>query len=148
MKPYERLQRHWCDTGARIITTEQSEEIVRNLEQKYSITLPDDFREYLGLCCPKDDHCYDEEISWWPMDRIKNIVEEYKHEVTERTIAQHAEKYIFFADYAIWCWAWAIACGKDENWGRVVVISGRDRFVADSFSEFVDRYIDDPRQLL
>ena len=36
----------------------------------------------------------------------------------------------------------AIACGEDENWGRVVVISGHDRFVADGFSEFVDRYTD------
>jgi hypothetical protein len=54
----------------------------------------------------------------------------------------------FFADYLIWCWAWAIVCGDDENRGRVVVISGHDRFVADSFAQFVDLHISDPYRLL
>jgi hypothetical protein len=82
------------------------------------------------------------------LDRIKNIVDEYPHKVTYETIARDASKYLFFADYCIWCWAWAIACGDDENSGRVVVISGRDRFVADSFAQFADLYISDPGQLV
>ena len=62
-------------------------------------------------------------------------------------IAKDAAKYLFFADYAIWCWAWAIACGEDENHGRVVVISGQDRFVANSFAQFVDLYIENYLQV-
>jgi hypothetical protein len=51
-------------------------------------------------------------------------------------------KYLFFADYIIWCWAWAIACGDDDNRGRIAVINGlSDHFVADGFGQFVDRYI-------
>jgi hypothetical protein len=57
-------------------------------------------------------------------------------------VARDASKYLFFADYMIWCWAWAIACGDGEHRGRVAVINGvSDRFVADSFGQFVDRYI-------
>ena len=68
-------------------------------------------------------------------------------EITDATIVRDAAKFIVFADYGIWCFAWAIDCGEDENRGRVVVISGQDRFVADSFAEFVDRFIEDVTQL-
>jgi hypothetical protein len=85
--------------------------------------------------------------TWWSLDRIKNVANEYEHPIRNAVIARDAAKYLFFADYSIWCWAWAIACGDDENWGRVVVISGNDRIVADSFAQFVDRYIDDFSQV-
>jgi hypothetical protein len=60
-------------------------------------------------------------------------------------IARNAAKYLFFADYLIW--SSATACGYDENWARIAVISGNDRFVAGSFAQFVDHYIDDFSQI-
>lgn len=148
MKPYQKLQRYWHDTRAKIDTVELTQESVGRLEQRYGVRFPDDFRDYLLHSCPKDDFGCDEMMTtWWPLHRLKNIIEEYEHKFTDTTIAKDAAKYIFFADYSIWCWAWAIGCGGDENRGRVVVISGRDRFVADSFGQFVDRYIEDQRQL-
>ena len=148
MKPYQKLQRYWHDTKAKIDTVELTEGSVGRLEQRYGVRFPDDFRDYLLHSCPKDDFfCEETMTTWWPLHRLKNIVEEYEHKVPDTTIAKDAAKYIFFADYLIWCWAWAIDCGDDENRGRVVVISGRDRFVADSFGRFVDRYIEDQKQL-
>jgi hypothetical protein len=118
------------------------------LSEKYTIRLPDDFREYLLHSCPRNEELDDNYISWWSSGRIENIVDEYPHKITHKTIARDAAKYLFFADDLIWCWAWAIVCGDDENRGRVVVISGHDRFVADSFARFVDLHISDPYQLL
>ena len=144
MREYRKLQRHWRETRARISTVALSSQAIHDLERRYGIQLPDDFREYLLNSCPRDSAFDSDNIIWWPLGRIKNIVDEYPHKITDQIIARDAAKYLFFADYCIWCWAWAIACGDDENRGRVVVISGQDRFVADSFAQFVDLYIDDP----
>jgi hypothetical protein len=148
-KPYEKLQRYWTDSDTGISTAAPSEQTVDGLERTYGVKLPDEFRDYLIYSSPADGYsCVDQNMtSWWPLDRIKSIVDEYPHPVHIEGIAREAAKYLFFADYAIWCWAWAIACGDDENRGRVVCISGRDRFVADGFAQFVDRYVDDFRQL-
>jgi hypothetical protein len=81
-----------------------------------------------------------ERAFWWPLDRIKNIPEEYAHEIKNDRVARDASRYLFFADYMIWCWAWAIACGDNEDRGRIVVVGASDVFVADSFAQFVDRY--------
>lgn len=144
MKPFQRLQRHWLDTGANVRITALGENRVGALEQKYGVILPGDFREYLLQSCPLNGEMDSDTTSWWPVDRIKNIPEEYEHEIKNPTVAGNASTYLFFADYAIWCWAWAIACGDDENRGKVVVINGvSDHFVAGSFGEFIDRYVND-----
>ena len=126
-----------------------SQESVDRVEARYGIRFPDDFRDYLLHSCPKDDfeNADDEYTAWWPLDRLKNIPDEYPHTITDPMIGKNAAKYIFFADYSIWCWAWAINCSDDKNRGRVAVIGGPDFFVADSFDEFVDRYIEDQKQV-
>jgi hypothetical protein len=148
LKAYQTLQLHWRETGAIVPTTEPAAEAVGALERKYGIRFPDDFREYLLHACPKDDFWDEQMTIWWPLSRIKNIPEEYAHRVRDEAIARCANKYFFFADYMIWCWAWAIACTEDVNRGRIVVISGYDRFVANSFAEFVDQYVVDNHQLV
>lgn len=63
----------------------------------------------------------------------------------DAVIAAEAHSYLFFADYSIWCWAWAICCGDGPNRGKVALVGGApDRIVADSFSDFVERYLRDP----
>jgi hypothetical protein len=78
------------------------------------VQLPNDFREYLLESCPLDDNWDQEATYWWPVDRIRNIPEEYKHEIKNALVARDASTYLFFADYMIWCWARAIECGDDE----------------------------------
>jgi hypothetical protein len=148
MRPYQKLQQYWTQTNAGISTSCANEEMLDSLERKYGIRLPDEFRDYLTHSCPTDQSNSDQNlVSWWPLKRIKNIVDECEHPIRDAIIARDAAKYLFFADYSIWCWAWAIACGDDQNRGKVVVISGNDRFVSASFGQFVDRYIEDLRQV-
>jgi SMI1 / KNR4 family (SUKH-1) len=140
LKPFERLQAYWLDTGANVQTTTLNEATVAELEHKYDVRLPADFREYLLQSCPSNENWDQGGAFWWPLARIKNIPEEYAYEIKNDRVARDASKYLFFADYMIWCWAWAIACGDSVDRGRIVVVGASDDFVADSFGHFVDRY--------
>jgi len=139
----ERLRAWWNATDAGVKTRPASEAKVAALEQRYHLTLPDDFRRYLLTACPEGENEWDTENTiWWPLHRIRNVPEEYEHPIQDERIAAAADKYLFFADYMIWCWAWAICCADGPDRGRVALIGGLpDRIVADNFDEFVDRYI-------
>ena len=144
MKAYVRLTRHWAQTAAEMTTIRQDEASLAQLEARYGITLPEEFRDYLSCASPKDEFCVDQFTAWWPIERIRSIPQECG-DIENPAVAANAGNYLFFADFAVWCYAWAINCGHDEHRGRVVVIgSSDDRFVADSFGAFVDQYIEDP----
>jgi hypothetical protein len=147
-KTYQKLQRYWTKSNAGILTVTHSENEVAALESRYGVRLPDDFREYLLQSCPSRDEEVDDRVtSWWGLSRIKNIPDEYCYEIGHPEIAANAHTYLFFADYIFWSMAWAIACGEDENRGCIIAISGEDRFVANNFREFVERYVIDDRDL-
>ena len=95
-------------------------------------------------CCPCDEDNMDANgATWWTLDRIKSIRVECGSSSNSQ-IDMNADKYFFFVDYLIWSEAWAIACTDHKNRGRVAVISGKqDRFVADSFSDFIELYTGD-----
>lgn len=143
MKPYEKLQKFWQVTGSDIVARKPDETEIQSLEQRYGIRFPDDFREYLCFACPAEDDTFDDHTStWWPVARIKNIPDEYDHKISDEAISRNAANYIFFADYSIWCCAWAICCDESESRGKVALIGGSpDRLIADSFAEFIDLYV-------
>jgi len=145
---YIQLQRWWSQDGEDMETEGISNHRILELEQRYKLVLPDDFRDYLSLSCPIEQGWDCETTSWWNFERIKNIPEEFQGDL-EPFIADGGSKYLIFADYSIWCWAWAISCAADETYGKVAMIAGRgyDRLVADSFLDFVQKYISDVRSV-
>jgi hypothetical protein len=85
------------------------------LAQRYGVRLPDDFRDYLVHSGPANDFGFDQNFTtWWSPARIRNIVEEYEHPIRNEVIATDAAKYLFFADHAIWCWAWQSRAAKTK----------------------------------
>lgn len=123
------------------------EEELTTLERRTGLTLPDDFRRYLLELSPSADNYDNEETNWWPITRLRTIAEEYDHKVHNAEIAASSGSYLFFADFSIWAWAWAISCTQDHNHGRIVRIGGTpasDHFVAESFDAFVKIYLRDP----
>lgn len=145
MLPHLILQNWWSQTEADISTQAASEIEITALEERYGISLPHDFRDYLLRGAPVTDNWDAEDGNWWPIGRVKSIPDEYPHPVGD-VIAGNAKQHLFFLDYSIWSWAWAISCADDETRGRIAIIGGgglADGYVADSFGEFVQRYISD-----
>ena len=146
MSPQDKLRAYWSRADSQTKPIGSTEAEVARLEARIGVRLPDDFRAYLLTSAPSSQHVLgDNLIGWWSASEIKSIPEEYPHDLKNPAIAENAGHFLFFADYCMWCWAWAIGCGDDEHHGRIAVIGGaNDRFVADSFSEFIDLYIADP----
>ena len=139
-----KLQAWWSQTDSGIETKPIPDHRLKRLEGRYCLTLPDDFRQYLALSSPINEAWDSENTTWWHFERIKSVQDELPDE-PERFMSERSGKFLFFADHCIWCWAWAISCADDETHGKVAVIGGPggDRLVADSFSDFVQRYISD-----
>jgi hypothetical protein len=142
---YVQLQQWWSQSGSDIDTEAIPAHRIESLERRYDLVLPDDFREYLNLSSPIEEAWDHEDTTWWHFERIKSVKDEWIHGDLEPFIAERRNKYLVFADYCIWCWAWAISCADDETRGSVAIIGGRgyDRTVAESFSDFVRKYIGD-----
>jgi hypothetical protein len=140
--------RRWIDVPARTAAgLLLAEEDVRALEISYAVSLPEDFREYLLHAAPEHERIWDDgDVLWWPITDIKNVPDEYEHGLEGLISAAHAEKTLFFADFMIWCWAWAICCDDNEHRGKIILV-GRspDKVVANSFTEFAESYLRDPK---
>jgi hypothetical protein len=150
VKPWEKLQRYWAETDSGVVTGPKTEAQIAALEARYDIVLPEDFREYLLNSCPGERAwCFDDaSTDWWPLGRIKVVEEELEGPKIKEANRPYW-RYLFFADGYIWCWAWAICCDRgDADYGRIRVFGREpDRFVAESFAEFVDLHVTEPSEL-
>ena len=140
---HEALLRWWDAERAGIQTRCVSAQEIQQLEEHYSLTLPDSFRDYLTHASPVDDPSWDNELTnWWPFTSLKTVADGYESPLSGE-LAAYRDKLILFADFSIWCCAWAINCAPGDDYGKVAVIAGPDRFVAESFDDFISKYITD-----
>ena len=144
-EPVDTLLR-WLHDGDVPPPSSHAQAAVEALERRYAVRIPEDFRRYL-LSAPRFEVTDDEMTAWWTIDRVRNLPDEYEHPIDHPGIAAETATYLFFADYMVWCWAWAICCSGGPNRGRIAFIGGPVGFVADSFAEFVERYLRDPRSM-
>ena len=146
MTPQDKLRAYWLATDSQRRPVGSTEAEVSDLEARVGVRLPDDLRMYLLASAPNGQHVLDNNlIGWWNAGEIKSIPEEYEHDLKNPAVAENPGRFLFFADYCMWSWAWAIGCGEGEHRGKVAVIgTSTDRFVAGSFSEFIDLYVADP----
>jgi hypothetical protein len=145
MAPHAALSAWWRATGHAPAPAFQAEHSVRALESRYGVALPEDFRTYLTSAAPAEDFGDDHDVTWWSPGRVRNIPDEYEHPIGDPAIAREADACLFFADFLLWASAWAICCSEGANRGKVALIDGAsDRFVAESFSRFVELYLKDP----
>lgn len=137
LSPLERLLFWW----GRDPVSDPPEEGIRALEKRYAIRLPDDFRHYLHATMPQGNEWDDEGTRWFPLADIKSLREECADR--DSVSALDSDKLLVFADFLIWCYAWAVDCSDTADRGRVALITGKDHYVADSFDDFLDRYLRD-----
>lgn len=114
---------------------------IESLCRRYSITLPDDFERYLLEEASIEERWDAHGIIWWNLDRIRSLTDECLKPPSPQQRSPEIEaesgKYLVFADYLMWCYAYAICCSDGPNRGKVALIGVEpDGFVADSFSQF------------
>jgi len=140
----ERLRQHWLDQGI-TLGNGASEFEVGRFESKYNIALPDDFREYLlSISWPVFEERWEIDdylISFWSIDRIKNLKEKYPHFKNSE-----AESYFIFADYSLSCHTYAIRLQQKEAITPIfftcyIAPDYPIIQIAFSFTEFLERYI-------
>jgi hypothetical protein len=137
LSPLDRLLGWWGTASPGVSDTELNE-----LERRYAVRLPDDFRSYLKAAMPAGNEWDSEGTRWWPLRDIKSIRDECSSESGYEAAADD-EQQLIFADYLIWCHAWAVDCSNGADRGKILIVSDASRYVADSFDEFLDRYIRD-----
>jgi hypothetical protein len=142
MKPYEKLLKFWAETSAGISGSPADASDVAQLETRLGVSFPNDFRDYLLHAVPYVGEAMDANMTtWWNISRIASEQDEYAASWPEAQKG-NPHGYIIFADYMIWCWGWAIACGNTEERGKIIVLHEKDRDVANDFATFIDKSID------
>ncbi len=139
LSPLERLV-HWWGKDAK---PSECGAQLEALEARYDVRLPDDFRAYLTATMPKGNPWDSEGTNWWPLEDLKSVREECA-DWEDGSGLDGDEKAIVFADFLMWCFAWAIDCSDGPDRGRVIIVTGSsNRQVAGSFDDFLRRYIND-----
>ena len=140
---WERLREHWL---AQNITIKPGvhEEALSRFETLYTVLLPRDLREYFLVMNGMREGTTDEElIRFWSLEEVKSISEESPAYSTPDYLPE-ADSFFLFADYSIWAHAYSIRISNNSSQPNPVYVIGGTKPVpiADSFSEFVDLYLD------
>ncbi|MDF0546481.1 SMI1/KNR4 family protein [Sphingobium sp. H39-3-25] len=138
---YTALAAYWAKSDPAFVHQQGAIIDVEALERRYSLTLPEDFRSYLLHAAPTTIWMDDIGTQWWSAPEIKSLPDECPDGSPGNTnpdIEQERDQCLVFADYLIWCYAWAICCSDGPNRGKIALIGGSpDMFVADSFRDFL-----------
>jgi len=115
--------------------------LVAELEGRYSVRLPEEFRSYLIEAAGADGWTDNVGLGWYPIEHIKSLTELSYEELAGANVevAQEAHKYLVFADFLDWCgYGYAICCSDGPNRGYVAIVyPSPGRFICRTFSTFL-----------
>ena len=140
----ESLKQFWLRQNIKL-RRGASETELREFEQKYSILLPDDLKDYFSMVDGFDDWGCDENvITFLPLAEVLPSSKTWALEVPD------ADSYFAFADYSIKCHLYMICLRNDLSLGNPVFIAydRNPEQIAGSFSEFVQGYLADDYKVL
>jgi hypothetical protein len=130
-----------------LVPMPDAERRVAELEQRYGISIPEDFRLYLLNAAPSGYYMDEIGTAWWTLADIRNIPDECSEDMLDDqrnpAVVAEQKRYLVFADFLIWCYAWAICCSDGEHRGKIALIGAGDPFVAESFAHFVELELND-----
>jgi hypothetical protein len=152
--PAQKLIRHWKADGLAIAPPATEDDLMR-FELLHEATLPFDVRDYflaVNGMLQKSPHDTDSEMfTFWPLQMMTRVTDEpgLGGPQWKSPTGWRPEKYFLFVDYMQSCWAYAIRLdGRAIDRGEVVDVGTlKPRVVARSFSEFVDMYVRDWKEL-
>jgi hypothetical protein len=144
--PIDRLIEYWRATGVyfRLGTSEQD---IHEFEIIHGVILPHDFRDYVrhvgGMV--STGHLDDEMFSFWPLESMKNVAEDFYIPIN----MEQPQSYFVFADWMIGSQHYAIRLTpKPSDISPIVWMCEQCYVVADSFSEFLQAYLDDRESII
>lgn len=121
------------------VTRQQLEEF----ERRHHVRVPAEFAGYLstvdGMNLGESDR---HDIRFWPLAEIRSVLTE----LPDADPGQF-EHYFIFADYCLWCHAYAIRL-SEETRNDVVIVGGDSPItVGGSFADFLRHYVRSPEKL-
>lgn len=135
------LKRRWALEGLSIRHGVDISE-VSTAESRCRVRFPEDFRRYFLTVDGMSEDAMDQHlIRFWPLAEVQPVSEA----APELSIATDYT-YIVFADYSLWAHGYALRCDTTDS---IVVIVGGTKIVkvADSFSHFLLKYLEQPDEL-
>jgi len=137
------LKNHWLSQGIEVNPGVSKEELTA-FELMYQVSLPADMRDYFltadGMAQGVSDEAL---IRFWSLDEIKPIPEEAP-DFSDPSYIEDAQSLFLFADYSIWCHAYAVRLSSSGVSNPIVVIGGESPIrMFGSFSELVKNYLTD-----
>lgn len=134
------LREKWEQAGKPVPKGATLEEL-NTFEQRYSVSLPPSMRDYFTVINGSGEMLYDN-FDFWPLQRVKLVSEELDGPLDY----SHC---FLFADYAIWCFGYAIKLTEDPHAeGPVYIVGGHEKIVvANTFLEFMQKYVADPQSV-
>lgn len=136
---------HWRALGIAPAGGASPEEIAA-FERRHGMRLPPDVRAYFGaLNGAREEAMDDELVAFWPLQRVRSVADELAH---QEPTPPPAGEFFCFADYSIWCNAYAVRLSADGAAPTevVAVYSGVDLVpAAASFTDFLRAYVSDRR---
>lgn len=143
----EKLKRFWLRQNIKL-NAGASEAQLATFERKHNVRLPPDLRDYFATVNGFDgsEHWMTDEnvIEFLSLDEVKPVSEYWSSDVVG------ADSYFVFADYSISAHVYAIRLlndSADKN-TVVVVYDGKPIEVANSFTGFVEGYLEDNKAVL
>jgi cell wall assembly regulator SMI1 len=147
----EALKVYWSAHGLRFGPPAQ-EETIAAFECRHSVRLPPDIREYFstvdGMDSVHEENRFGldkDHFRFWPLREVERVTEYYSR---TRSL-KDASSFFVFADHLIDAPSFAIRLTPEPSGGNPVIMILSDRGrpkamkVADSFSEFVGKYLGD-----
>lgn len=122
-----------------------NDEILRDFEGSYGITLLEDVRDYYEhsdgfaqVFESETKRYWDKQgFNFYPLSKVVPVDSIYDGDCS----FPGSNDYYVFADYLDWCWGYAVRLAPNAS--TVVIIGKRDKpvLVAETFNKFVDLYI-------
>lgn len=143
------LKNHWLSKGLEVNPGVSTEELTA-FESRYQVLLPADLRDYVLAVNGMAEGVMDDAlIRFWSLNEVKPMPEEAPA-YADPAYIQDPKSLFFFADYSIWCHAYAIRLSSNSETANPVIVIGGEKptRMYDSFSELVSDYLTDADRLL
>ena len=148
----EKLLSHWKRQGL-VLAKGNDETTLIDFETKNSLRLPPDMRQYLsdanGMPSIPGSDVDSNGFRFWPLEHIRPVPTVCAEGEVPIPDVKDSLRYFVFADYFDWSWAYAIDLSRADSGSQPIIHVGtlKPKTVAHSFTEFVDLYIQDAKEL-